>query len=400
MKILFVHNNFPAQFAHLADALAADPSHQLAAIGTSTARQPNGVNLLRYSLPELDISTTHPFARRFELECRRAEQVLYAASSLLAQGFEPDVVVAHPGWGETIPLRSMFDRAKLVLYCEYYYHDGRDTSFDPEFAEFGLDSKVNIHAKNAATLLSMAQADHCVSPTKWQKDTFPSIVRDEIEVLHEGIDTVWARPNPNARLVLPNGRSLTPADEVVTYVSRNLEPYRGYHVFMRALPKVMAERPRAHVVIVGGDSVSYGAPPDDDRSWKEIFLEEVKERLDPRRIHFLGRIEREHYLSVLQVSTCHVYLTYPFILSWSALEAMSVGCVLIGSDTGPVQEVISDGENGMLVSFFDSDALADKIIEVLAHRQRFAKLRASARKTVQARFDLKTHSLPKWMEYL
>jgi glycosyltransferase involved in cell wall biosynthesis len=397
MRVLFVHNNFPAQYRHVARALVRDPGVSVAAIGTSTSRYVNGVDLRRYALTHVDISTTHPFARRFDLECRRAEQVLYALSSLSSSGFVPDLIMAHPGWGETLPLRTIFPKARILLYCEFFYAvEGRDVGFDPEFPDTGSDGHVALHLKNASTLLGLLDCDGGVSPTQWQRSTYPLEFHNKIAVIHEGVDVDVARPAPDATFRLASGRHLRRSDEVVTFVARNLEPLRGFHMFMRAVPRIMAARPRAEVVVVGGDGTSYGRAPPAGTTWKSKFLEEVRDRIDPTRVHFTGSLPYRDYLRALQVSSAHVYFTYPFVLSWSLIEALSVGCLVIGSDTAPVREVI-DGENGILVPFFDTDELADRVIEALAFPRRFHAVRARARSTAVERYDLERICLPQMM---
>ena len=400
MKILFVHTNFPAQYRHLANRLRREPGVQMAAIGSVTARPVEGVRLVRYPGFDGDVSLTHPFARRFDLECRRAEQVLYALSSLNAGGFVPDVIMGHPGWGECLPVRTIFPKAKLFVYCEFYYGvEGRDVGFDAEFPATGVDGHVGLHLKNATTLLALADCDRGISPTLWQKSTYPETFQDRIDVVHEGVDVDMVKPRPDAAFPLRDGRRLTRADEVVTFVARNLEPLRGYHVFMRALPRILAARPNAQVLIIGGDGTSYGASPPAGTTWRERFLAEVAGRLDMRRVHFTGPLPYEHYLAALQVSSAHVYLTYPFVLSWSLIEAMSAGCLIIGSDTAPVREVI-DGGNGLLVPFFDTAQLAERVIETLANRAQHAGLRRRARETAIERFDLERRCLPEMMRRL
>ena len=356
MKVLFVHQNFPAQFGHIAAALAADPACAVAAIGSETAGSVTGVRLVRYGLAQPDLRHTHAFARRFDVECRRAEQVLYAAGDLIASGFTPDVVVVHHGWGEALPLRAAFPQARLVLYCEYYYQArGGDVGFDPADAPLSRDGETALRARNAATLLALAECDVAVAPTKWQRSTFPREFQPKIKVIHEGIDTREVRRDPGAGFSPRPGLVLRPGDEVVTFVARDLEPIRGYPTFMRALPRLLAERPRAHVVIVGADGTSYGAPPPEGDSWKAIGLRAVADAIDESRVHFVGRLARADYLSVLSVSAAHVYLTAPFVLSWSMLEAMAMRCPLVASDTAPCREVVEDGVNGLLVDFFDAD---------------------------------------------
>jgi glycosyltransferase involved in cell wall biosynthesis len=373
----------------------------MAAIGSPTARATEKVKLSKYSsLSDHDVAATHPFARRFDLECRRAEQVLYNLTSMAASGTRPDVIFAHPGWGETLPLKTIFPDARLLLYCEYFYGArGQDFGFDLEFAESGLDGAVGLHLKNATTLLGLLDAERGISPTKWQQSTYPEMFRSKIEVIHEGVDIEAARPDGDARLVLPTGEVLTKADEVVTFVARDLEPLRGFHIFMRSLPRILQKRPRAQVVIVGADGTSYGLAPPAGKTWKSVFLAEVADRIDARRVHFVGRLPYENYLTVLQISSAHVYLTYPFVLSWSLLEAMSVGCAIVASDTAPVREVI-DGKNGLLVPFFDIAAVSERVIELLANRRRYKSMRETARQYVIDRYDAERICVPKMMSII
>ena len=400
MNILFVHNNFPAQFLHLARALAQDPKVRIAAIGSQDARPLNGVRLLKYSLRNVDVSTTHPFARRFDVECHRAEQVMYLLSTLSSSGFIPDVIVAHPGWGETLPLRTIFPKARLLLYCEFFYgSEHRDVGFDAEFPEIGADSHVALHLKNAATLLALNVSDLGLSPTNWQRSTFPEEYRDMIKVIHEGVDTEVAKPAADAVLRLNSGREFRRGDEVVTFVARNLEPLRGYHVFMRALPRIMRERPRAQIVVIGQDRSYYGAAAPQGKTWKSVFFDEVVDQIDTDRLHFTGWLPYAEYLTALQVSSAHVYLTYPFVLSWSLVEALSCGCLVIGSDTAPVREAIT-GDNGILVPFFEPDTLAEKVIEALATPLQFQAIRKEARRTAVNKFDLQRVCLPKAIELI
>jgi len=400
MNFLFVHNNFPGQYQHIVRALAHDPKARIVAIGSSTSQEMSGVRLLKYSLSNVDVSASHPFARRFDMECHRAEQVLYALSSLASSGFAPDIIMAHPGWGETLPLRTIFPAARILLYCEFFYGmQGRDVGFDPEFPETGADGHVALHLKNASSLLALSDCDFGVSPTNWQRSTFPREYQSKITVIHEGIDADVVKPDPDAVLRLPSGLELRRSDEVVTFVARNLEPLRGYHRFMRALPPIMSARPQAQVVVIGGDGASYGALPPQGTTWKSLFFDEVAEHIDRKRIHFAGRLPYPDYLTALQVSSAHVYLTYPFVLSWSLLEALSAGCLVIGSDTPPVREVLNS-ENGLLTPFFDTEQLAELVTEALTFPRRFRSVRAQARRTILDQYDLARICLPKMMAFI
>jgi glycosyltransferase involved in cell wall biosynthesis len=339
-------------------------------------------------MPKADLSATHPFARRFDMECRRAEQVLVAANALAASGFKPDYIIAHCGWGEHIPLRSVFPRAKLIIYCEYFYRsEGQDVHFDPEQAPYGIDGLIGLRCQNASTLIALAECDLGLSPTQWQKSTYPEEFHDKILVAHEGVDTNRIRPNPLAKFTLLGGRVLTRNDEVVTFASRSLEPMRGFHIFLRAVPEILARRPEARVVIVGAEEASYGPNAPDGDDWKTFCLNEVSPSLDFSRVHFLDRLPRDRFLEFLQVSSAHVYLTYPFVLSWSLIEAMSAGCQIVASDTAPVREVITHDNQGLLVPFRDSAAVAEAVIELLANPDRHAGLGKAARQVAVERYD-------------
>jgi glycosyltransferase involved in cell wall biosynthesis len=387
MNFLFVHNNFPAQFIRVVSVLAGRPEHRVAAIGAETARKLPGVDLRRYRTPDLR-NEGHRFARRFEHECRRAEQVMFAASALTSSGFEPDCIIAHCGWGESLALRSIFPKARFVVYCEFYYRgEGQDVHFDDQYGRFGVDGLAGVHCNNASTLLSLADCDVGISPTYWQRSTFPSEFQEKIQVVHEGIDTAKAAPNPRARFCLPGGRWLTRRDEVVTFATRYLEPLRGFASLTRALPKILKARPNAHAVIVGSDRAGYGPQPPGGGGWKNYCLREVLSELDLSRVHFLDFLPYDRFLSLLQVSSAHIYLTYPFVLSWSLTEAMSVGCKIIGSDTTPVQEVITHGENGLLAPFHDETAIAEAVVSLLADPDGWRDLGRAARLRILEKYD-------------
>ena len=400
MNFLFVHNNFPAQFRNLAGELASDPQNRVAAIGSETSRALENVELRRYRMPTFDVSATHVFARRFDVECRRAEQVLFATSALAASGFDPDIVVAHCGWGENIPLRAAFPKAKLVIYCEYFYQrEGQDVHFDSTQGRFGADGLSAIFCYNASTLIALAECDIGISPTHWQRSTYPKEFQDKIRVVHEGVDLQKVRPDALAQFVLPGGRKLTRDQEVVTYVSRSLEPMRGFHVFLRAATEILRARPNAEIVIVGAEAASYGPGAPGGINWKTYCLKEMLPALDLSRIHFLDRLPYDKYLNLLQVSSVHVYLTYPFVLSWSLIEAMAASCTIVASDTSPVREAIEDGRTGILVPFHESGAIAAAVVAVLAEPARHANFGAAAREVVADRYD-KRICTPKALELL
>ena len=387
MNLLFIHQNMPGQFRHLIAASAAGGAHRVVCLGRRTDFAPAGIGRVVYQLPQKQTGgVVHPFLAGTHDAVRHGQHAARACEILAKNGFRPDLVVAHPGWGESLYVKEIFPKALLLHYCEWYYHaHGADTNFDPAYQQ-DLDANCAVLTRNAHLLLGLEACDWGMAPTAWQKIQHPTAFYSKISVAFDGIDTDAAAPDPSARFHLPDGRVLAPGDEVVTYVARSLEPYRGFPSFMRALPEILRRRPEAVVLVVGGDDVSYGRPPPGGGTWRQAMAEEVT--VDPARVIFLGRIPRADYLRLLQVSAAHVYLTVPFVLSWSMLEAMAAGCLVIGSATPPVQEVIEDGGNGLLVDFFAPAAIADRVVEALAHRQRFAAQRQAARWTALSRYSL------------
>lgn len=404
MRILFVHQNFPAQYKYLAPALASAPSNEVVAFTMNQYRGDARINMVSYQPNRGTSPTVHPWVSDFETKVIRGELAYRAALKLDKKGFVPDIVIAHPGWGESLFLKDVWPDTKLGIYCEFHYHaSGADSGFDPEFPPQDAGDLCRLRLKNINNLLHFEMADAGISPTHWQASTFPEPFRSKITVVHDGIDTAAVAPNPNIRLALDGNLTLSRQDEIITFVNRNLEPYRGYHVFMRALPEILRRRPKARVLIVGGDGVGYGSRPPDGQKWKNIFLDEVKDKLDLSRVHFLGNVPYQHFVPLLQLSTVHVYLTYPFVLSWSLLEAMSAGCAIVASDTHPLHEAIRHGETGRLVDFFDAKGLANEVCDLLDQPEARARLGEGARKFAKANYDLKTVCLPRqlaWVEAL
>ncbi len=402
MDVLFIHNNFPGQFVHVARAFAARPGVRVFAVGGPTAKAPPKVTVAAYRIPKDLPKPGHPLTERFNSDVIRGELAAGAMQRLQREvGCDPALVAGHTGWGETLFARDLFPRARHVAFCEFFYKaEGSDVGFDPEFPDAGLRTALRIRAKNAGMLTALAAADRGLTPTEWQRAQHPQFLQERISVIHDGVDTDAACAKPNARFTVPNtDLVLRPRDEVITFVNRQLEPYRGYHVFMRALPEILKRRPEAHVLIVGGNGVSYGRKPPDGKSWRTIFLDEVRDRIDMSRVHFLGQIPKPDFLSMLQVSSCHVYLTYPFVLSWSLLEAMAAECLIVASGTQPVREVIDDGVEGRLVDFFDVSALSEMVVDTLARREEFGAMRRAARARALAGYDLRRVCLPRQMAF-
>jgi len=388
MDILFLHQNTPGQFRHLVKALAAEGNHRIIFIGKRRDIQIPGVRVVAYDGPKGPANEVHPYTRGFETAIRHGQQVARLCLQLRSEGFNPAIVIGHSGWGETLFVRDVFPHAKQLTYAEFFYRgSGADIGFDPD-EKVDLDTVCRARIRTSHLILSLEAADVGLSPTHWQKSVHPAAFQPMIRVIFDGIDTELAKPNPAASLTLADGRTLGPGDEILTYVARNLEPYRGFPSAMRALPAILSARPEAIAVIVGGDEISYGSAPKDGGTWREKLVAECGLEAFGNRIVFTGKLPYVQYLALLQLSRVHLYLTYPFVLSWSCLEAMSSGCLLVASDTAPVREVIKDGVNGLYVPFADVKAISARAIDAMARPEAFAGIRQAARETVLQRYAL------------
>lgn len=398
MRLLFIHQNFPGQYLHLVSHFAGKKGYEISCVGESGNllrwKGLPGVRLHGYSVQEKK-EGGHAYALGFENSIRRGQAVAVTCTEIKKSGFVPDVIFVHSGWGEALYLKDVFPSAKVVMYCEFYYNaEGSDFSFEQK-KEPTLDELFFLRTRNATQALSFMQADVGISPTAWQKSQYPEVMAQKIRVIHEGIDVARFAPDPKATVTLAqSGLSLRPGDKVVTFINRNLEPYRGFHTFMRALPAMLQKHPDAHILIVGEDGRGYGKAAPKGTTYRKMYSGEIKDKVDASKIHFLGRVPHGILRQIYQVSAAHVYLTYPFVLSWSMLEAMSCQCLIVGSDTPPVREVINNGKNGILVDFFSSEKVAEAVGEALEGSERIASLRERARTTIVEKFDLRAVSLP------
>ncbi|MGY8604569.1 glycosyltransferase family 4 protein [Gluconobacter cerinus] len=391
MRFLFVHQNFPGQFLHFVRHLHEQGGHEIVFISEANAGEVPGVRRVIYRVPRLPSSSTHPHLREFEYGILRAEAVATAAKTLKQLGYEPDIIIGHHGWGELLNLGDVFPRCPILGYFEFFYHaDRNDVGFDPEFPS-SPDLAAAVRIKNSINLQALSQTNgYGQTPTQFQRSTYPAWAQEKISLLREGVNLDLCKPEPQARkrnLVI-NGVKIGPRDALITYVARNLEPYRGFHSVMRALPRILAERKDAHIIMVGGDQVSYGAPPPGRGSWREILLKELEGQLDLSRIHFVGKVAYDDFRALLKRSDAHLYLTYPFVASWSLREAMATGCPIVGSDTAPVSEFITDGLTGRLVPFLEPDRIADVVLELLEDRKQARRLGQDARRYAEAELCL------------
>lgn len=400
MRYLFLHPVFPGQFTRVMEALARDPANEVVHCSRESAvRSIAGVRKVRYPMPTAAAAGVkpHAFLQRADEALQQGLAVLKVVQQLRQEGFVPDLIYGYAGWGPTLFMKDVFPQTPLLGYFEWFLNPfGSEYNFDPAHP-LAFDAQLGLRMCNANMLLDLQACDHGVTPTHWQRQQFPEAFRSRLSVLHDGVDTEFYRPAPvdaaDARQALSSqvpALDLTHADEVITCATRGMEPFRGFPQFMRALAAVQRRRPGCHAVIVGTEAFYYSRAPQGAANYKAALLDELRDVLDLSRIHFVGWLDAAAYREVLRVSSAHVYLTYPYVLSWSLLEAMATGCLVIGSRTAPVEEVVRDGDNGWLVDFFDHTALANRIEEALVerHSPRVQALRDRARQTVLERYAL------------
>ncbi len=392
MKYLFIHQNFPGQYYHIVCHLLANPKNDVVFISEPNANTITGVRRVSYQMPKGETEGVHPNARDYDIAARRAAAVAASAENLRNLGFVPDIIIGHHGWGELLNLVDVWPGVPILGYFEFYYRTtGQDVNFDQEFP-LSSDRFARIRAMNVVNLLALSLEEHGQTPTQWQLSRYPEWARDRIHVLPEGARLETCKPDPAARKeVLRIGEfEIGPKDKLVTYVARNLEPYRGFHVIMRALPDLLRARPDLKVVLVGGNDVSYGARLA-NTTWRAHFEAELAGKYDKSRVLMPGQVAYPTYVKLLQRSDAHVYLTYPFVVSWSLREALAAGCAIVAGDVEPVRELIMDGETGVLVPPLDPQGLALAVLDLLEDTKKARKLRGKARKWAEKHLDMKDH---------
>lgn len=395
MRILFLHPNMPGQYKHLARHYGASGEHEVIFITKHKTAEIPGVQRVPYGLPRGVTPKIHRYLARTEMAILQGQQVWRICKQLKDQGFTPDIVIAHPGWGDALFMKEIYPESPLLSFFEFYYRaHGADVGFDPSYP-VNEDDLARIRMKNITNQVSLEISDWGVSPTQWQWSLHPKEFQPKISVLHDGIDTDLCVPDPNAVFRTPSGREFRKGDEVVTYIARNFEPYRGFPTFMQAAEILLRERPNLHIIAIGADGVSYGHKAAENQTYREIWSEKVS--LDPARIHWCGTVPYDQLMAAFNVSGAHIYLTYPFVLSWSMLEAMSCGVPLVASDTAPVREVVQHEQNGLLVDFFSPEQLAASCMRLLDDRDLARALGQKARETVVQHYALKD-LLPKHLK--
>ncbi len=395
-KFLFIHQNMPGQYRELAPWLSAQGHEVVFLTQRDPAPKIEGIRNVIYKPRHSAGKSAYPLTRYLE-DCHGAgHQVALECRKLAAAGFTPDIVLGHVGWGEMTFLRQVWADVPIIGYFEYYYlSDGGVVGFDPEFPP-NEGSEFIMHARNGINYSNIATCTRGQTPTHWQHQTFPKNLQDKIYVAHDGIRTDRLGPNPDVSLTLGRlDRPLTRKDEVFTFVSRNMEPTRGFHKFARALPQILENRPNARALIVGGNGVSYGRESTAVGGYRGEMEAELGDRIDWDRVHFLGRLPYADYLRVTQLGRCAIHLSYPFVLSWSVLESMAMEALMIASDTAPIREVIEHNKTGLLVDFHDHEALAEQVTKVLSRPEEFAHIGPAARRHVVQHYDFHTVALPR-----
>jgi glycosyltransferase involved in cell wall biosynthesis len=397
MRILFLHRNFPGQFLHLASLFAKDRQNEVVFITERKERSIPGVRKVVYELNKKDRPVTHRYLRYYEESILHGQAAANAAVNLKKKGFVPDIIFGHT-WGPTLFMKDVFPDTPLLGYFEWFYHaHGSDVDFDRD-RPIPTDTEALIRIKNSHILVDLYTCESGICPTNWQHAQFPQEFREKIHVIHDGINTDYFKPDPRVKLALPHlDCDLSQVKEIVTYVSRGMEPYRGFPQFMQAVSIILDRRPDCHVVIVGEDRVCYGSSLPGGKTYKQQMLEQLS--LDISRVHFTGYLPYNLYRTVLQASSAHIYLSYPFVLSWSMLEAMAAGCLVLASNTPPVTEVIRDGHNGLLFDFFSPEEIADRLCEALNHPDGMQQIRCNARETIIKNYDLKDR-LPRQVQLI
>ena len=388
MLICFVHQYFPGQFKRLAKHFV-DEGHDVIAfhrglVDGRSSNQIDGVRVIEYGqgLPPQPETGALDALEWFIRES--ADLASIADDLRTEEGLRPDLVYSHTGWGRAAYLHDVFTRAKHVKYCEWFYNNRMSST---EFLHPGgrdLPSRMATSTLNLQILGDLAYGHKLIAPTEWQKSQFPLAMRDNIEVVPDGIDMDFFSPKPDATFTLPNGRVVSRRDRLVTYATRGADPFRGFGQFIEALGRLQAIDPTVEAIILGDRKIYYGSDHGTESHFDAVIAEA---QIDPSRTHFLGKLDYASYRDVLRVSSAHVYLTVPFVLSWSCLEAMATGCAVIGSETAPVTEFVTDGENGLLANFFDTEELAERMAEMLDAGARADAMRVKARETVMRRWS-------------
>ncbi len=395
MNILFIHRSFPGQFKYLAAALTLNPNNQIVFLTEDDSNQIKGINKIIYKVKTDNDKICNHYTKNYDTAITRAIETANQAEILKQNGFKPDIIYGFSGWGSSMLIKEVFPDVPFICYCEWFLNpEGANLGFDGN--PLGLKDRAKLRCDNAHVLTTLSLADAGIAPTQWQKNQFPKEFQDKIKVIHDGVDVGLFEPNENVEFLIKDKNiKLTRKDEIITYGTRGLEPTRGFPQFMEATAILLKKRPNAHFIIAGDDIVCYSYKT--EGTYKQQMLKKFD--IDLNRVHFVGTLDYNEYAKFLQVSSCHVYLTYPFVLSWSILDAMSAGCCIVGSNTAPVTEVIEDNHNGLLCDFFNISQLTEKIEYSLNNKESICNLRKNARDLMLNKYDLMV-TIPEQIKFL
>lgn len=385
MRILFIHNNFPGQYHRIVRRLKGDKNYDMLSASLVENNQPAPIKRIGYKLHREPAPATHPAAQYTEKCVLNGQAVVQSLLPVQKRGWKPDIVLTHSGWGPSLFVKDLWPDTKHLSYFEWYYHaKSADVGFLGE-KEMDINALMRTRMKSTAILHDLASMDWGQCPTEFQASQFPDIFKDRMSILHDGVDTEYFSPLEGATFTLGD-KVFRRGDPIISYVARGMEPYRGFPQFIEAVARLQKMHPTVQAVVLGEDRVAYGAKRQDGQTWKQAALAEYKPDLD--RLHFMGYQPIHVMRDLLRVSAAHVYLTTPFVLSWSLMEAMSTGALIVASDTLPLHEVIDDGVNGLLTPFFEPATLADRLLDILQRPADFESQRAAARQTILERYEL------------
>ena len=391
--VVFIHQNMPGQFKNICARISQNKNNKIIFITKRKEIQLSNIEKITYELKRKPRRDAHHYVVNLDEQLLYGQAVAGALISLRERGVRPDLIFAHSGWGEALFVKEIFPDSKLVVFSEFYY---RSRDSDVSFLQgdaISDDDRCRLASRNFHITNSMMYADLIVTPTLWQKSVHPRLLWDSIVTHHEGVDCQAIRTDRRSEITLPNGWTIRKGDEVITYVSRNLEPYRGFDVFFEAIKVAHRRSPDRRFVIIGGDGISYGKKPEDGLPWRTHLLHRETSTLE--NVAFLGRVPYAAFLDLLYIAKAHVYLTVPFVLSWSLLEAMALETCVVASRTHPVQEVVSDRHNGLLCAY-DADSIAETLDHALSlSDDQRRHIGAMARGTVDQNYDFETASMPR-----
>jgi glycosyltransferase involved in cell wall biosynthesis len=388
MHVLFVHKNFPAQFGHIGSYLVKQKGYRCTFVSETPPGMVEGIQKIQYRPQGGASEETQYYSRTFENGMAHTTGVYQALKPHVTR-LRPDLVVGHSGFGSTLFLPELFPSARVINYFEFFYHPhNSDIDFRPEWPVLEEDV-LRSRARNAMILLDLEYCHAGYSPTAYQAGLLPAAYQHKLRVLHDGIDTDFWRRQPLAERAF-GSHSFGPETRIVTYVSRGFESMRGFDIFMRAAKKICDADRRVVFLIVGSDRVCYGGDLKfiREKSFKDYILKQ--DNYDLSRMIFLGQVKPSDLVKVFSLSDLHIYLTVPFVLSWSLLDALACGCTVLASDTEPVREFVRPGQTGLLENFFDADAFARTALQVLAEPEAYRHLGQAGETLIREQYSLRT----------